>query len=1505
MAATDKPFRNQYTLDIVFGVSCVLLLLVTGWMLYDDHFRSFKPIQRTFRDVEEALYVQQMDEKYPQDQIDEITEAQKKVKEAQKLVDDAKKGIGAKVGGDADAWLKKQGLEKAKLEAKYQDTKANYDSEVSLYNILVDERDAAAEKGYKDKLDAQAKAKKQVIEGMDKELQHIQHDLTENEKKTAEALADQKEAEKLLAAAQDNLKKLTDNFDRTAKLAAQKRWKTGDWFRALPIIDGFASPYKIQQVTLDDLTIEYGSFKNVPRYDRCTTCHLAIDRPAFDATALRRLDLDDKKGDSEEVKAAKKERREELKKRHAAAVKFLKERQKKDENLGFEPGDLGGDVPSIRLTDAQVRQYSAHPRLDLFVDSNSAHPMEKFGCTICHAGQGSATEFYYAVHTPNDPVQRRQWEKEHSWEPFHDWEYPMLPARFIESGCLKCHHQVTDLVREGTRQEAPKLLKGYNLVRENGCFGCHEISGLKAGKAVGPDLRLEPSPALEHLTPEERARLLSDPSNPPGTMRKVGPSLRRLSEKTNEPWARKWINSPRGFRPDTRMPHFYNLSNNDPTRKDPAGKPLLSEEQKDFPPAEIASIAHYLFAESNKYLNGNDNYVQVLIGREKDLEEARKNNTISDKQRAELIEVKRRIELAGDPRREKRYRVVERVTDEDGKVVSREAIVEKTEAASLDEGRRLFTEKGCLACHSHEGTEKGPNPVVGHAVFGPNLSRVAEKMVVLGNDGKRDADASRRWVIQWVLNPNVHFPRTRMPITHLKPEEAARIADWLLSQKVNDPEFVEWSQQDVPAPSADTLTDLARVYLRKAPGVNPLEVDDVLKNGFSDDRLDDKKNPQKIAADADEQALRTPITPDKLKYYIGKKAIGRLGCYGCHDVPGFELAKPIGTPLNDWGKKDPARLAFEDADAYVKDHFKVVELRDDPKDSAEPSKEWAEAVKAGKQPFEQFFADALDGHQRDGFLHLKLKEPRSYDYHRDVKWDDRLRMPQFKFAHPRRNKDESDEDFAAREAQAEAQAREAVMTFILGLVAEPLQGRYLNNPAPDRLAEVKGLQVLQKFNCEGCHLIRPGVFDIRLDAEDREGGSRALLQKSYTDIPRANLAEDNVYPEHNAWTGLQPLRADRLLIEGTNPRQRQDYLLVRLTEALRFESLRHQEGDKLLAFGAQGKALVDGQREVLTIPSGLDVRISPDALISRSEPMGGTLSDLLTPFLMNRNRTKFPDEDNARSALPPPLVRVGERLQPEWLAGFLRNPTQVRPETVLRMPKFNMSEDEARALVNYFAAADRTNNPGIGLTYPYMAVPERQDTYWHDRNREYAELLAKENKLQTRAEAYLKAAEERLKEARGTDKTDLEAEIKRVREALDEKDAEKRKQLLGQVDLYWSDAYKLLTMTGNNAICQKCHAIGSLKASEDQAPPLDLSWRRLRPDWTERWIGNPKRLLTYSPTMPQNFHEGNNEQFRDFFDAPSRAKVQALRDVLMNYPRVADLPVNRSYPSAAPAPGGK
>ena len=57
----------------------------------------------------------------------------------------------------------------------------------------------------------------------------------------------------------------------------------------------------------------------------------------------------------------------------------------------------------------------------------------------------------------------------------------------------------------------------------------------------------------------------------------------------------KWIRGPRDYRPDTKMPHFYGLSNNDVS--------VLPDAQKKFPDTEIRAITHYLFEASKTYLN--------------------------------------------------------------------------------------------------------------------------------------------------------------------------------------------------------------------------------------------------------------------------------------------------------------------------------------------------------------------------------------------------------------------------------------------------------------------------------------------------------------------------------------------------------------------------------------------------------------------------------------------------------------------------------------------------------------------------------------------------------------------------------------------------------------------------------------------------------------------------------------------------------------------------------------
>jgi cbb3-type cytochrome c oxidase subunit III len=132
------------------------------------------------------------------------------------------------------------------------------------------------------------------------------------------------------------------------------------------------------------------------------------------------------------------------------------------------------DLPQLGRTD---RCVSCHVAIDNPVlagaqqpycphsgDILKHHPVEKFGCTICHQGQGRATVFLEAkasdVH----------------------WDYPLLPARMTQASCGLCHAADSPLIA----RHAPMLALGRRLFVERGCQACHKLDGV--GGQLGPVL---------------------------------------------------------------------------------------------------------------------------------------------------------------------------------------------------------------------------------------------------------------------------------------------------------------------------------------------------------------------------------------------------------------------------------------------------------------------------------------------------------------------------------------------------------------------------------------------------------------------------------------------------------------------------------------------------------------------------------------------------------------------------------------------------------------------------------------------------------------------------------------------------------------------------------------------------------------------------------------------------------------------------------------------------------
>jgi hypothetical protein len=94
----------------------------------------------------------------------------------------------------------------------------------------------------------------------------------------------------------------------------------------------------------------------------------------------------------------------------------------------------------------------------------------------------------------------------------------------------------------------------------------------------------------------------------------------------------------------------------------------------------------------------------------------------------------------------------------------------------------------------------------------------------------------------------------------------------------------------------------------------------------------------------------------------------------------------------------------------------------------------------------------------------------------------------------------------------------------------------------------------------------------------------------------------------------------------------------------------------------------------------------------------------------------------AWQASPPPLYQEGLKVQTAWLYNFLKNPQKLRHTTVLRMPRFNMSDAEAADLANYFSAVDSSE-------YPYQVIPQREPEYLSEMTRQNPDYLKESWKM--------------------------------------------------------------------------------------------------------------------------------------------------------------------------------
>ncbi len=356
--------------------------------------------------------------------------------------------------------------------------------------------------------------------------------------------------------------------------------------------------------------------------------------------------------------------------------------------------------------------------------------MDKVGCTICHGGMGPSLTFNTCAHVPNDEEEAKLWKKKYGWKEPEAVQSTMLPLKFTEGSCLKCH---------GTQEQvnfAPKLNRGRELMVVRGCVGCHKVKN------------------LEGLT-------------------KAGPMLYKVKGKLKKDFVLKWVWDPKAYNPAAKMPSFFHQTNN--------SDPDIMAKNK----AELNAVVDYIYEKSEDYTPN------MVPGH-----------------------------------------------------------------GSVAEGKKLFKEVGCLACHGIDDVTSH------HADFAPDLSSVGSKL-------------SAAFVYSWIKNPQHFNPDTRMPSLRLSDQEASNITAYLMSKRNKDFE-------DAAPPSFD-------------PAVRDWLIVDYL-------------TPQ-VGLEAANAQLTTMDEHAK-QLFLGEKTLNKYACFACHMIKGFETTPGIGTELTTWGTKRVSQLDF-------------------------------------------------------------------------------------------------------------------------------------------------------------------------------------------------------------------------------------------------------------------------------------------------------------------------------------------------------------------------------------------------------------------------------------------------------------------------------------------------------------------------------------------------------------------------------------------------------------------
>ena len=265
--ADKKGVGHAYNVDflnVVFAASSLFLFLSVIWMVWDDYDRDWKNTQRSFAaleyDVAQAS-VTQAESKIDKNKLAQSeaarAEGEQKVAANQQKVDELQR---------QSPTSKRASIARPRTTSSRR--RPTITTATTSKSLATRGCRQPRERAGVTELGNRVNELNLIVEKTTSERAAVNRQLEEftGELGTAQATIDELNGE---------TKRLRTRADVLAPSAVKR------YFRNAPLLDFMAPTIKVNQIILPNV-VDDVNFTKVPKMDRCTTCHLAIDRPGYE-----------------------------------------------------------------------------------------------------------------------------------------------------------------------------------------------------------------------------------------------------------------------------------------------------------------------------------------------------------------------------------------------------------------------------------------------------------------------------------------------------------------------------------------------------------------------------------------------------------------------------------------------------------------------------------------------------------------------------------------------------------------------------------------------------------------------------------------------------------------------------------------------------------------------------------------------------------------------------------------------------------------------------------------------------------------------------------------------------------------------------------------------------------------------------------------------------------------------------------------------------------------------